>query len=139
MTLAEVHERLGRRPRRLVGELVDAGLLERQDDGSFLAPSDAMLELTLRLLDAGVSIDVAVRAADLLRRRLAKAADDLVKLFEAETGRSFAGEGAPEEVAAALVALRPLALDAAGLILAQELERALRHLAATGTRRSRRS
>ena len=68
-----------------------------------------------------------------------KAADDLVKLFEAETGRSFAGKGAPGEVAAALDALRPVALDAAGLILAQELERALRHLATTGTRRSRRS
>ena len=139
MTLAEVHERLGRRPRRLVGELVDAGLLVRQDDGSFLAPSDAMLDLTLRLLDASVSIDVAGRAANLLRRRLAKAADDLVKLFDDETGRSFAGEGAPEEVAAALDALRPVAIDAAGLILAQELERALRRLATTGTRRSRRS
>jgi DNA-binding transcriptional MerR regulator len=139
MTLAEVHERLGRRPRRLVGELVDAGLLARQEDGSFLAPSEAMLQLTFRLLDASVSIDVAVRAADLLRRRLAKAADDLVKLFEAETGRSFAGEGASEEVAAALDALRPVAIDAAGLILAQELERALRHLATRGTRRSRRS
>ena len=139
MTLTEVHERLGRRPRRLVGELVDAGLLVRQDDGSFLAPSDAMLDLTLRLLDASVSIDVAGRAANLLRRRLAKAADDLVKLFDDETGRSFAGEGAPEEVAAALDALRPVAIDAAGLILAQELERALRRLATTGTRRSRRS
>lgn len=139
MTLADVHERLGRRPRRLVGELVDAELLERQEDGGFVAPSDAMLDLTLRLLDAGVSIDVARRAGDLLRRRLAKAADDLVKLFEAETGRSFAGKGAPDEVATALDALRPVALDAAGLILAQELERALRRLAATGTRRSRRS
>ena len=139
MTLAEVHERLGRRPRRLVGELVDAGLLVRQDNGSFVAPSDAMLDLTLRLLDASVTIDVAGRAANLLRRRLAQAADDLVKLFDAETGRSFAGEGAPEEVAAALDALRPVAIDAAGLILAQELERALRHLATTGTRRSRRS
>ncbi|MGH8977595.1 MAG: MerR family transcriptional regulator [Acidimicrobiia bacterium] len=139
MTLAEVHVRLGRRPRRLVGELVDAGLLARQDDGTFVAPSNAMLDLTLRLLDASVTIDVAGRAANLLRRRLARAADDLVKLFEAETGRSFAGEGAPGEVAAALDALRPVAIDAAGLILAQELERALRHLATTGTRRSRRS
>jgi DNA-binding transcriptional MerR regulator len=139
MTLAQVHERLGRRPRRLVGELVDARLLERLDDGRFLAPSDAMLDLTLRLLDAGVSVDVARRAAELLRRRLAKAADDLVKLFEAETGRSFAGKGTPDEVASALSALRPVALDGAGLILAQELERALRRLAASGTRRSKRS
>jgi hypothetical protein len=81
------------------------------------------------LLDAGVSIDVAGPAAELLRRRLAKAADDLVKLFESETGRSFAGKGTPEEIATALDALRPIALDAARLILAQELERSLRQLA----------
>jgi DNA-binding transcriptional MerR regulator len=139
MSLAEVHERLGRRPRRIVGELVDAELLERQDDGTFVAPSDALLDLALRLFDAGVSIDVSRRAADLLRRRLAKAADDLVKLFEAETGRSFAGGGAPEEVATALDAVRPVALDAAGLILAQELERTLRRLAGSGTKGSRRA
>jgi DNA-binding transcriptional MerR regulator len=139
MTLAQVHERLGGRPRRLVGELVDAGLLERLDDGRFHAQSDAMLDLTLRLLDAGVSVEVGRRAAELLRRRLAKAADDLVKLFEAETGRSFAGKGTPDEVASALSALRPVALDGAGLILAQELERALRRLAASGTRRSKRA
>lgn len=138
MTLAEIHERLGRQPRRLVGELVDAGLLVRHDSKTFAAPSEAMLGLTLRLLDAGVTIDIASRAADLLRRRLAKAADDLVKLFEGETGRSFAGSGKPDEVAAALAELRPIALDAAGLILAQELERALRHLASTGARRSKR-
>jgi DNA-binding transcriptional MerR regulator len=139
MTLAEVHQRLGKRPRRLVGELVDAGLLERQDDGSFIAPSDALLDLSLRLVDAGVSLDVSQHAAELLRRRLARAADDLVKLFETETGRSFAGGGAPEEISAALDAVRPVALDAAGLILAQELERALRKLAATGSSKSRRS
>lgn len=137
MTLADVHDRLGKRPRRFVGELVDAGLLERQADGTFLAPSDALLDLTLRLVDAGVSIDISRRAAELLRRRLARSADDLVKLFEAETGRSFAGGGTPEEVAAALDAIRPVAIDAAGLILAQELERSLRRLAASGTRRSR--
>jgi DNA-binding transcriptional MerR regulator len=77
LTLAEVHELLGEHPRRLVGELVDVGLLVREDDGSFVAPSRGLLDLTVRMLDAGVSIDIASRAADLLRRRLTKAADDL--------------------------------------------------------------
>jgi DNA-binding transcriptional MerR regulator len=132
MTLAAVHELLGKHPRRLVGELVDVGLLVREDDGSFVAPSRGLLDLTVRMLDAGVSIDIASRAAELLRRRLARAADDLVELFEAETGRSFAGRGRPDEVAAALDVLRPIALDASRLILAQELERSLRALAGRG-------
>jgi DNA-binding transcriptional MerR regulator len=138
MTLAEVHELLGRHPRRLVGELVDAGLLVREDDGSFVAPSRGLLELTVRMLDAGVSIDIASRAAELLRRRMAKAADDLVEMFEAETGRSFAGKGRPDEVAAALDVLRPIALDGAQLILAQELERSLRALAGRTARKNKR-
>jgi len=138
MSLADVHALLGSHPRRLVGELVDVGLLVREDDGSFVAPSRGLLDLTVRMLDAGVSIDIAVRAAELLRRRLTKAADDLVELFEAETGRSFAGKGRPDEVAAALDVLRPIALDASRLILAQELERALRALATRGTRSGKR-
>ena len=102
-----------------MGELVDVGLLVREDDGSFVAPSRGLLDLTVRMLDAGVSIDIAVarrRAAAPPARR--KAADDLVELFESETGRSFAGKGRPEEVAAALDVLRPIALDNGTRLLA---------------------
>ena len=129
MTLADVHGLLGKHPRRLVGEMVDAGLLARNTDGTFIAPSRALLDLALRMLDAGVSIDIGTEAANLLRRRLSRAADDLVRLFQEETGKSFAGTGRPAELASALDALRPIAQDAARLILAQELERALRNLA----------
>ena len=138
MSLPDLHHLLGTRPRRLVGELADMSVLSRQEDGSFLVPSPALLDIALRLFDAGVSIDIAERAANLLRRRLARAAEDLVALFEGETGRSFAGSGAPEEIAGALDAVRPIALDAAALILAQEMERALRHLATTRPRRGKR-
>ncbi len=133
MTLAEIHTRLGKHPRRLVGEMVDSGLLTRNDDGTFVVPSCAMLDLTVQMLDAGVSIDIGTEAATILRRRLSKAADDLVRLFESETGKSFAGKGRPAEIATALDALRPIAQDAAQLILSQELERALRKLATKGS------
>jgi DNA-binding transcriptional MerR regulator len=138
MSLTEVHEALGKRPRRLVGELTDAGVLEQRDDGQFVAPSQAMLDLTLRMVDAGAAVAVAARAQDLLRKRLARAADELVKLFQAETGRAFAGRGTPDEVAAALETLRPIAIDAAGLVLAQEIERALRRVASAGPKRVKR-
>ncbi len=130
MTRAEVHGLLGHHPHRIVGEIVDAGLLDRREDGTFVAPSRALLDLSLRMLDAGVSIDVGAKAAALLRRRLARAADELVELFASETGRSFAGRGRPDELAAAIDAIRPIALDGARLILAQEFERSLRVLAA---------
>ncbi len=138
MTRADVHALLGRHPQRVVGELVDSGLLDRRDNGTFVAPSRALFDLSLRMLDAGVSIDVGAKAAALLRRRLSKAADDLVELFASETGRSFAGRGRPDELAAAVDAVRPLALDGARLILAQEFERSLRDLAASPQRTRRR-
>ena len=138
MTLAAVHALLGKHPRRLVGEMVDAGLLIRNEDATFVVPSRALLDIALRMLDAGVSIDIGTEAATVLRRRLSKAADDLVRLFQSETGKSFAGKGRPTEIATALDALRPIAQDAAQLILAQELERALRNLATKG-RPSKRS
>src|SRR3954453_444754 len=59
MTLTEVHALLGNHPRRLVGELVDVGLLVREEAGSFVAPSRGLLDLTVRMLDAGVSVDIA--------------------------------------------------------------------------------
>jgi len=138
MTLAEVHELLGERPHRLVGSLVDVGVLTREEDGRFVATSPALLELTLRLIDVGATPEVAQRAEATLRKRLAKAADELVELFDAETGRTFAGRGTTDEVATALATLRPIAIDAAGLILAQEIERSLRRLAAKGPSRKRR-
>ena len=137
MTRADVHGLLGRHPHRIVGEMVEVGLLDRRDDGTFVAPSRALFDLSLRMLDAGVSVDVGMNAATLLRRQLSKAADHLVELFTSETGRSFAGKGKPDELAAAIDSVRPIALDAARLILAQEFERALRVLASKPSRSRR--
>lgn len=137
MTRADVLALLGRHPHRIVGELVDSGLLNRRDDGSFHAPSRALFDLALRMLDAGVSIEVGAKAEQLLRRRLSKAADELVELFAAETGKSFAGKGTPDELAVAIEAMRPVALDGARLILAQEFERSLRIRASKPSRTKR--
>jgi DNA-binding transcriptional MerR regulator len=118
----------------LINELVEANLLQRQPDTTLIAPSPAILELALQMLDADVSIKIAAKAAALLRRRLAKAADDLVELFATETGQSFAGNGTPEEISNAITAIRPVALEGARVILAQEFEWAL-HQRKPGTRK----
>jgi DNA-binding transcriptional MerR regulator len=124
-TLPELRGLLQRYPKRLIDELVEANLLVRNSDMTVVAPSSAMFDLAIRMIDAKVSIDVAVKATALLRRRLSKAADDLVELFATETGRNFAGSGTPEEIAAAIASVRPIALDGARVILAQEFHRAL--------------
>jgi hypothetical protein len=91
-------------------------------------PSPTLLELALQLRAAGVDVDVSARLRDVLRRRLAKAVDEAVAMMVERTGAGFAGRATPEEVATAVGALRPVTREMTTLILAQEVERALRAL-----------
>jgi DNA-binding transcriptional MerR regulator len=116
--------------RGLIGDLQDAGFVQRRRDGSWDVPSPAMLQQALDLRAAGIDPDIAGKMRDLLRRRLAKAVDDTVKLIVDRTGRGFAGSATPEEVATAVGALRPIAREMSSVILAQEVERALAALVA---------
>ena len=117
----------------LMAALERAGYLERQTDrDTWLAPSPALLDMALRLHAAGIDVDLSGRARDLIRRRLARCADDLVDLFTARAGSGFGGRATPGDVGAALDTLRPVARETAGLIFAQEIERALRRLVEAG-------
>jgi DNA-binding transcriptional MerR regulator len=121
----------GRRP-GLLAELQDAGYVQAADAGAWLVPSPGLLDLALQLHDAGIEVELSAKLRDLLRRRLAKVVDDAVKLLVERTGAGFAGNATPTELATALGALRPIARETTSLILAQEVERALRQLAEGG-------
>ena len=112
----------------MIGELRDMHFIERNSDGRWIVPSPALLDLTLQLHKAGIDIDIAGTIRDLLRRRLARAVDDTVKLLVERAGAGFAGTATPDELATALGALRPIAREMSSLILAQEVERALAEL-----------
>jgi DNA-binding transcriptional MerR regulator len=133
LTRAELDARLDGRGAGLRAALVRAGYLEARDEAdTWLAPSPALLDIALRLHDAGVDIELSAQARDLLRRRLRRCADDLVDLFTARAGQGFGGRATPGELGAALDTLRPVARETAGLIFAQEIERALRQLVEAG-------
>ena len=129
---SELADLLGRRPPGLRGRLEQSGYLHREPDGSCFIPSPALLDLALRLQDAGIDVEVTGQARDLLTRRLARAIDDLIALFVERTGAGFAGRASADELDAALDTLRPIAREAAGLILAHEVERGLRSLLEAG-------
>jgi DNA-binding transcriptional MerR regulator len=128
----ELAKIIGARRAGLLAELQDAGYVKAADGGSWLVPSPTLLDLALQLHDAGVDIELSGRLRDLLRQRLAKAVDDAVKLLVERTGAGFAGGASADEVATALGALRPIARETTSLILAQEVERALRELVGAG-------
>lgn len=116
----------------LIGELNDAGYVETQPDGSWLVPSPELLDHALQLRQAGIDIDVSARMRDLLRRRLSRAVDDTVTLMVERAGSGFAGAANADDLATAIGALRPIARATTGVILAQEVERALARLVESG-------
>ncbi len=123
---------IGDRRPGLLAELQDADYVQVVDGASWLVPSPTLLDLALQLHDAGIDVELGGRLRDLLRRRLAKVVDDAVKLLLERTGTGFAGNATPEELATAVGALRPVARETTSLILAQEVERALRQLVDRG-------
>ena len=126
---AELRERLGNRPPGFVATLVRAGLLRRQGDQlapAFLAPSPGLLDIGLKLADAGLDIETGAAAAAFIRHSMRRSAAKLVRHFAQRSGRGFARSRSAGDVGAALTALRSLGAEAVRLVFAQEIERALR-------------
>jgi DNA-binding transcriptional MerR regulator len=128
----ELGDILGTRPAGLRGRLERSRYPERQSEGSWLIRSPTLLDLALQLHDAGIDVELTGQATELLRRRLARAVDDLIALFVERSGARFAGQASRDELATALSTLRPIAREAAGIIVAHEIERGLRRLLEAG-------
>jgi len=116
------------------GQLEDAGLLVRQGN-AWLIPNPNLLDLALRLVRDGVSIDLVLEAGSILQRHLGKAADQLIDLFVTALGDGF-GHGT--DPATLVEALRPAAGDAARMIFGQQLERVIESLLADTRRLGKR-
>jgi DNA-binding transcriptional MerR regulator len=125
----ELEALVGTRPPGTIASLVDFGVVERAETGpapSYRIASPGLLQVTLALQASGIDIKTAVRAGEILGRRLGTAARELVDLFSRRAGRGFGRSSAPADIGAALDALRPLAGEAARLIFARQIEHALR-------------
>jgi DNA-binding transcriptional MerR regulator len=125
----ELEELVGRRPPGTIASLMQFGVVEREQTGSapsYRIRSPSLLRVTLALQESSVDIETAARAGDILRRRLGMAARELVDYFSKRAGRGFGRSAARDDIGAALDALRPLAGEAARVIFARQIERALR-------------
>lgn len=108
----------------MLAELGRLGLVRREGNtpGTYLVASPMLLQLAIKLQSAGVELDSAHIAQEILRRQLARAADELVEYFVKHVPDA---EG-PEAVSRSIEALRTVGADAVRLIFGQEIERALR-------------
>lgn len=116
-----------RRP-GLVADLVRTRLIERRGD-VFLVPSPALLGIAMRLADAGVALDTAAAAAEILHKHLGRAVKDLVELFVRGVRQGSVTLGDPDVTFASL---RPLGTEAVKLLFAREMEHELRKLVESG-------
>lgn len=99
---AELRQRVGERPAGLVAALVRAGLVRRQGDRlppTYVVPSTGLLDIGLKLYDSGVNIDTGAQAAALLRKRMQRAARDLLAHFVTHAGHGFGRTGSTRDVA----------------------------------------
>ncbi|MDH3817759.1 MAG: MerR family transcriptional regulator [Myxococcales bacterium] len=126
MSEEELQERLAGRPPGLLAALVKAGLLEREAN-QYLARSPALLRMVLTLEANGIDVETAHAATGILARHLSKAASELSLHFQEHIGERIR-EGGLDNSGQLLSALKPVALDAAAVIFAQEIQHALEQM-----------
>jgi DNA-binding transcriptional MerR regulator len=133
---AEINELIGDRPTGTLTALVDAGLVERREEAPhYYLPSPGLLEVALRLLDAGISSEELAAVEPILRDGLRRAADGIVAFFAARGSFDSDDDGLTD----ALDALRAQGANAVGIIFGQEIERSLQGLLESPVRKRERS
>jgi len=126
MTEEEIQARLDGRPAGLLAALVKAGLLEREAN-QYLVRSPALMKMVLTLEANGIDVETAREATSILARHLSKAANELSLHFQ-EHMHERIRDGGPDSSGQLLNALKPIALEAASVIFAQEMQHALAQL-----------
>lgn len=123
---------IGDRPAGTLSALEQARLVERREDApaTVLIPSPGLLEASLRLMDAGLPLDVTTNIEPILREGLRETVEEVVDYFlESKTLDSTGGE---EKLNEAIDALRANGLEVMSILFAQEVERALNELLEQG-------
>jgi DNA-binding transcriptional MerR regulator len=128
---ADLESRLAGRHPGTLSELLRTGVLQRHDEGPpavYEATSPGLLEVALALDDAGVDFATSAAAAAILRRRLAQAVGEVIRLLIERAGCGFGRDATPDALAAAFEGIRVTGGEATRLIFAAEVERAVSQL-----------
>lgn len=112
----------------LIGDLVRANLVKREGD-VFFVQSPGILHVAMKFEEAGIDLEVAAEASVILRRHVARAAEELTAYF---FRHATDGDVRGADFAKTFDELRPVGLDAVRLVFGQEIERVLRELVASG-------
>jgi len=123
---SQMQAKLEGRPPGLLAALLKVELVEREAN-QYLVRSPALLQMALTLEEHGIDIETAHEATTILQKHLDKAAKELVTYFH-----EYIEERAPDARSELLGALRPVALDAASVVFAREIQQALEQMLREG-------
>lgn len=132
LTRAQLDELLGARRPGFLADLVRSGLVQGQTEDAWLVPSPGLLHVALQLEDAGVSVEVATRASEILQKHLGKAARELAGFFAERAGDGFGKDDSVAGISDAYQRLRAVGLESVRLIFAREMEAVLRRMVESG-------
>jgi DNA-binding transcriptional MerR regulator len=126
----ELKTMLAKTPPGTLQQLRRHGAIEAEGTGlnpRFLVRSPSLLKLSVRLEEAGISIETALKFHDILEKHLRRTADELVEYALAHLGRGFGRSPRPEDIGRAVECLYPNAPggEAVGVIFAREIQRAI--------------
>lgn len=128
VTTAELYELAGSRRAGLLADLARGGLVTRRGD-VWLLHSPALLAVAMQLEAADIDLDTTAGAAQLVRKHVARLADELV---DYHVKRVRDGSVVTDDLGALFGALRPAGIEAVRVLFGREMERALRKLLASG-------
>jgi DNA-binding transcriptional MerR regulator len=130
LTEEELKRQLGSPAPGLLSRLVSRGAIQPQGEGQnrrYLVRSPALLAVGQQLSEAGIDLETALTLHEILERRLARAAREVVSYAMKKIGNGFGRSGQPEDVLAAIETLFDDGVggEALRLIFAKEVERAV--------------
>jgi DNA-binding transcriptional MerR regulator len=131
LTRTELYGLLEDQREGLIGELLRLKAIHMERD-SYRVRSPSLLRITMRLERAGFDLETSVHSAQILRKYLARAAGEVSEHFMKHFTRVFDREDNDVDLTTAFQTLRPMGLEAVQLIFAQEMERVLKDLLASG-------
>lgn len=128
MSEGELRDLLGSSYRPgLIAELEAIELVRREGMKSFFVSSPGMLLIALKLESGGVDLRTSKTASDLMKKRLSKMADELNALFvDHFFPEGHVTEVDPKKLSRSIQTLREIWVESTRLLLAQEIERAIR-------------
>lgn len=124
-----LYELAGSRRPGLVADLLRSAMIERHGD-VYLVESPALLSIAMRQEAAGIDLATSIRAAEIVRKHMGRAASDLVEMFVRGIGE---GAITPREFGPGLASLRSLGLEGVRIIFGRAMEVELRKLYESGT------